>query len=83
MVLLRGICGGEYAHSKGELAKFCSVHGIREKAVVEARKLRLQITKEINLSKPELNLIVDPLLKPPTDLQVISVQYFYLIFQRS
>lgn len=69
MVLLRTVGASEFAHSQGKLVEFCSENGLRHKAIVEIRKLRVQLTNEINLHMPDLNLCVDPQMKPPTDVQ--------------
>jgi len=69
MVLLRAVGAAEYAGSRGDLVKFCNAHGLRHKAVVEIRKLRLQLTNEVNLNVPGANFAVDPQMKPPTDTQ--------------
>lgn len=42
----------------------------RHKAITEIRKLRRQLTNEINLIIPSCNLILDPKMPPPTDDQV-------------
>lgn len=68
-VLLRAVGAAEYAHSTGKLNEFCKENGLREKAVSEIRKLRIQLTNEINLNMPDVELNVDPKLKPPTDIQ--------------
>lgn len=60
MVLIRAIGAVEYAGSKGQLLSFCEENGLRHKAVVEIRKLRQQLTNEINLNVPDLNLTIDP-----------------------
>ncbi|XP_075155646.1 putative ATP-dependent RNA helicase kurz [Haematobia irritans] len=69
MVLLRAVGSAEYAGSKGELVKFCSDNGLRHKAISEVRKLRIQLTNEINLSISSVNLCVDPAMPPPSDAQ--------------
>ncbi|KAI8116639.1 putative ATP-dependent RNA helicase kurz [Lucilia cuprina] len=69
MVLLRAVGAAEYAGSKGELVKFCAENGLRHKAITEVRKLRVQLTNEINLSINNVNLSVDPSMAPPTDAQ--------------
>ncbi|XP_013115687.2 probable ATP-dependent RNA helicase kurz [Stomoxys calcitrans] len=69
MVLLRAVGSAEYAGSKGELVKFCADNGLRHKAISEVRKLRVQLTNEINLSISSVNLCVDPSMSPPTDAQ--------------
>lgn len=68
-ILLRAIGAAEYANSTGKLNEFCRDHGLRTKAVMEIRKLRIQLTNEINLSMPDVELYVDPKLKPPSDIQ--------------
>lgn len=69
MVLMRSVGASEYANSQGKLIEFCSENGLRHKAIVEIRKLRVQLTNEINLHMPDLALFVDPEMKPPTDAQ--------------
>nr|XP_022903112.1 probable ATP-dependent RNA helicase kurz [Onthophagus taurus] len=71
MILLTTIGGAEIANLQGKLTKFCSTFNLREKAIKEIRKIRLQLTKEINLNHSDLNLnlTVDPNLTPPSDLQ--------------
>ncbi|XP_024872377.1 probable ATP-dependent RNA helicase kurz isoform X1 [Temnothorax curvispinosus] len=69
MVLIRAIGTAEYAGSKGKLLSFCEENGLRHKAMVEIRKLRQQLTNEINLNVPNLNLIIDPKMPLPTDME--------------
>lgn len=69
-VLLRAVGAAEYANSNGNLEQFCTDYGLRHKAVVESRKLRLQLTSQMNLQVPGLDLVVDPKMTPPTDTQV-------------
>ncbi|KAJ8953639.1 hypothetical protein NQ314_007246 [Rhamnusium bicolor] len=76
MVLLRAVGAAEYANSQGKLDKFCSENGLRHKAVAEIRKLRVQLSNEIKNNIPEAEVVVDPKLKPPTDLQV-CLNYCY------
>lgn len=68
-VLLRAVGGAEYAYFKGEEDVFCAKFGLRVKAIKEIRKLRKQLTSELNLNIPGINLIVDPEMKPPDDNQ--------------
>lgn len=69
MVLMRAVGAAEYAGSQGKLASFCESNGLRPKAINEVRKLRVQLTNEINLNVSDVELCVDPNLKPPTDAQ--------------
>ncbi|KAL1501462.1 hypothetical protein ABEB36_006778 [Hypothenemus hampei] len=67
-MLLRAIGAAEYEHSKGKLQEFCDRNGLRYKAVIEIRKLRLQITSEIKAHYPDYShLVVDPKMEPPSD----------------
>lgn len=70
MVLLKAVGAAEFANSQGQLEKFCFDNGLRHKAVTEIRKLRLQLTNEIKRNIPEVDIVVDPKMKPPSDLQV-------------
>ncbi|XP_022219056.2 probable ATP-dependent RNA helicase kurz [Drosophila obscura] len=69
MVLLRAVGAAEYAGSRGQLPEFCATNGLRQKAISEVRKLRVQLTNEINLNVSGVELSVDPQLKPPSDAQ--------------
>ncbi|CAG4932585.1 unnamed protein product [Colias eurytheme] len=68
-VLLRAVGAAEYAHTKGEEELFCAKYGLREKALKEIRKIRKQLTSEINLSVSGVNVAVDPEMKPPDENQ--------------
>lgn len=69
MILLKAVGAAEYAHSQGKLQEFCDENGLRFKAISEIRKLRIQLTNEINLNVPSLNLCVNPKMTPPSDQQ--------------
>ncbi|XP_017777417.1 PREDICTED: probable ATP-dependent RNA helicase kurz [Nicrophorus vespilloides] len=69
MVLLKAVGAAEFANSEGRLERFCDDNGLRHKALVEIRKLRIQLTNEIKMNLPETDVGVDPKLKPPTDIQ--------------
>lgn len=69
MVLLKAVGAAEYAHQKGSLESFCMENGLRHKAIIEIRKLRHQLTNEIKINVPDVDLCVDFNMKPPTDLQ--------------
>jgi ATP-dependent RNA helicase DHX37/DHR1 len=85
MVLIRAVGAAEYG---GVTQEFCDRYALRFKAMIEIRKLRRQLTNEVNVVcftqletstliinlrfaqiMPDLNLALDPTLKPPTDLQ--------------
>ncbi|XP_076473117.1 putative ATP-dependent RNA helicase DHX37 [Babylonia areolata] len=60
--------------SQGMTFDFCAKYGIRYKAMQEVRKLRHQLTKEVNLRVPGLDLCIDPALAPPTDQQMLELR---------
>ncbi|XP_053617052.1 probable ATP-dependent RNA helicase kurz [Plodia interpunctella] len=68
-VLLRVVGAAEHAHFRGEEELFCAKYGLREKAIKEIRKIRKQLTSEINLSVAGVDAAIDPEMKPPTDNQ--------------
>lgn len=69
VVLLRAVGAAEHANSTGKLPEFCRDNGLRPKAIADIRKLRIQLTNEINLSIPDVDLCVDPKMPPLTDVQ--------------
>jgi len=72
-VLLRLLYAASKANNQSNeaLEEFCETHSLRLKGVKEVWKLRSQLTSEINIGHPELNLTIHPTLQPPTDAQVI------------
>ncbi|KAG8039658.1 hypothetical protein G9C98_000387 [Cotesia typhae] len=68
MVLIRAVGAAEYAQSQGKMVKFCEENGLNIKAIIEIRKLRQQLSNDIALNIPELDLTIDPNMAPPTDL---------------
>ena len=70
-LLLRAVCAAERDAASssrgGSLDNFCNKYALRRKAMVEIRKLRQQLTNEVNLVLPHLGLSVDPWLEPPSD----------------
>ena len=79
MVLLRGLGAAEYANTTNEgIENFCAKSGFRYKAVLEARKLRVQLTNQLNLTIPDADLSVDPRMPPPTDAQVVLKVFIYV-----
>ncbi|XP_044763597.1 probable ATP-dependent RNA helicase kurz [Coccinella septempunctata] len=79
MVLLASVGMAEVAHAQGKLEAFCFENGIRQKALSEVRKLRVQLTNEINTNLPEADLTVDPKLPPPTDHQAKMLRQILLL----
>lgn len=69
MVLVRAVGAAEFAGSRGKIQKFCEEHGLRPKAIAEVRKLRQQLTNEIIVNIPHLDLEIDPKMPPPTELE--------------
>lgn len=54
--------------------QFCTKNGLRYKAMTEIRKLRCQLTKEVNLCLSGVNVCVDPSLAPPTEEQMLQLR---------
>ncbi|CAO1440167.1 unnamed protein product [Diamesa hyperborea] len=79
MILLKAVGAAEFAHSQGKLKEFCDDNGLRLKAVNEIRKLRVQLTNDINLNVPNLELCVDPKMDPPTDQQSKLLRQILLV----
>ena len=54
----------------------------RHKGIIEIRKLRRQLTNEINLISSSSKLVLDPKMPPPNDDQVrFLLSYFYSKFR--
>ncbi|KAG1714283.1 putative ATP-dependent RNA helicase DHX37 [Nymphon striatum] len=66
MLLLKAILTSEHF---GTSSQWCQRHGLRYKAILEIRKLRMQLTNAVNLIIPDLNICVDPQMLPPTEDQ--------------
>ena len=64
MILIRAVGACEYA---GYTQEFCEQNGLRYKAMVEIRKLRNQLTNKVNDIWPNLNVIMNPKMQPPSD----------------
>lgn len=64
MVLLRAVGAAEY---QGGDREWCEKNGLRHKGIIEIRKLRRQLTNEINVIIPSCNIVLDPHMAPPTD----------------
>ncbi|KAI8986924.1 P-loop containing nucleoside triphosphate hydrolase protein [Pilobolus umbonatus] len=65
--LLNVVGAYEYA---GATDAFCEDNFLRPKAMEEIRKLRRQLTNLVTANFPEIDVCLDPKLKPPTDLQL-------------
>ncbi|XP_050068225.1 probable ATP-dependent RNA helicase kurz [Anopheles maculipalpis] len=79
MILLKAVGAAEHANSKGLLEEFCTENGIRLKAIREIRKLRIQLTNEVNANLLDMNLTVDPDMPPPTATQIRLLRQLLLI----
>lgn len=66
IVLLRAVVACESAEHMDEV---CKLYGLRPKAISEIRKLRVQLTNEINLNLSDVIVGVDPKMPKPTDHQ--------------
>ena len=66
MVMLRAVGAAEFS---GCSPKFCQSSGLRHKAMIEVRKLRVQLTNAVNGVNPDAKLCVDPKMKPPSASQ--------------
>ena len=75
MVLIGAVGAFEYA---GCTQEFCERNGLRYKAMLEIRKLRTQLTNEVNLILPQLNLALNPQMKPPTDQEAKMLRQIVL-----
>ncbi|XP_017870908.1 PREDICTED: probable ATP-dependent RNA helicase kurz [Drosophila arizonae] len=78
MMLLRTVCAYEYLGVYARVNKFCAVNGIRFNALDEIRKLRQQLTNDINLLIPGIKLCVNPKLRPPSDEQARALRQVLL-----
>uniref|UniRef100_A0A182QEV2 RNA helicase n=1 Tax=Anopheles farauti TaxID=69004 RepID=A0A182QEV2_9DIPT len=79
MILLKAVGAAEHANSKGALVEFCKQNGIRLKAIREIRKLRIQLTNEVNANLLDMNLLVDPDMPPPSATQIRLLRQLLLI----
>jgi len=76
MVALKAV--GAFEYSGGSEA-FCMKSGLRHKAMMEIRKLRRQLTSEVNTLATSGNEIpVDPQMKPPSDKDTILLRQILL-----
>uniref|UniRef100_A0A673VE23 DEAH-box helicase 37 n=1 Tax=Suricata suricatta TaxID=37032 RepID=A0A673VE23_SURSU len=71
MVLLGAVGACEYS---GCSPQFCEANGLRDKAMLEIRRLRGQLTTAVNTVCPEAGLFVDPKMQPPSESQVTCLR---------
>ncbi|XP_058061175.1 probable ATP-dependent RNA helicase kurz isoform X2 [Anopheles bellator] len=79
MILLKSVGAAEHANRNGTLNSFCTANGIRLKAIREIRKLRVQLTNEVNANLRDMNLTVDPDMTPPSVTQTRLLRQLLLI----
>ncbi|KAI8332790.1 P-loop containing nucleoside triphosphate hydrolase protein [Chlamydoabsidia padenii] len=60
---------GAYEYA-GATTKFCDDNFLRPKAMEDIRKLRRQLTNLVASNFPDINICVDPRMKPPSSLQL-------------
>ncbi|KAI9482833.1 MAG: P-loop containing nucleoside triphosphate hydrolase protein, partial [Benjaminiella poitrasii] len=65
--LLNVVGAYEYA---GATTKFCEDNFLRPKAMEEIRKLRRQLTNLVSANFPEIDVVLDPKMAPPTATQL-------------
>ncbi|KAI8097439.1 P-loop containing nucleoside triphosphate hydrolase protein [Halteromyces radiatus] len=65
--LLNVVGAYEYA---GATTKFCDDNFLRPRAMEDIRKLRRQLTNMVASNFPNINICVDPQMKPPSKLQL-------------
>ena len=75
MVLLRAVGASEYA---GCTAKFCAENGLRQKGMMEIRKLRTQLTNSVNLVNPDAKVVLNPRMSPPSPVQCKALRQICL-----
>lgn len=78
MMLMRAVCTVEHLEINSRGGKFCLLNGIRVNAIEEVRKLRRQLTNDINLLIPDINLCIDPKLRPPSKEQARAMRQILL-----
>lgn len=76
-VILRAVGAFEY---EGGSEQFCQKSGLRFKAMKEIRKLRKQLTSEVNLivQPGDQELPLNPRMKPPTDEEATLLRQILL-----
>ena len=80
MLLMKAVGAAEHdaAANGGSLSDFCDKYALRRKAMLEIRKLRQQLTNEVNLAVPGLGLVLDPMLSPPKDSEALLLRQIVL-----
>lgn len=77
MVLIRAVAAFEHS---GGTPEFCLSSGLRFKAMSEIRKLRRQLTSEVNLmvSDKGQEVPLNPHMSPPTEVQALLLRQIIL-----
>lgn len=75
-VLLRAMI--EFEKETGDWRHFCQRCGVRLEAMIEAKKMRRQLTDIINRVAPEISLKWDERLKPPIERQALLLRQVLL-----
>ncbi|KAA0203103.1 hypothetical protein HAZT_HAZT005877 [Hyalella azteca] len=75
MVLLRAVLEAE---ANNNTSHFCEQYGLRQKGLVNIRKLRRQLTNEVNMIVPGANVAMDPNMKLPTAEQCCALRQVVL-----
>lgn len=75
MVLLRAVLEAD-THNNSQ--QYCDQHGLRQKGLLNVRKLRRQLTNEVNMIVPDANIPMDPGLKLPSKDQCCAMRQLVL-----
>jgi ATP-dependent RNA helicase DHX37/DHR1 len=68
---------GAWSHSRGR-TEFSAKTGLQPRAMREVTRLRQQLTNSVNMICPDLNLVIDPSLAPPTEAQARHLRQIVL-----
>uniref|UniRef100_A0A2P2HYL0 RNA helicase n=3 Tax=Hirondellea gigas TaxID=1518452 RepID=A0A2P2HYL0_9CRUS len=75
MVLLRAVLEAE---ANNNSQHFCDRYGLRQKGLLNIRKLRRQLTNEVNMVVPGVSVLMDPSLKMPSRDQCCALRQVVL-----
>ncbi|KAF2354946.1 Helicase-associated domain [Trinorchestia longiramus] len=75
MVLLRAVLEADANNNTGH---FCDQYGLRQKGLVNIRKLRRQLTNEVNMIVPGVDIAMNPNMKLPTAEQCCALRQVVL-----